>query len=196
MPQFSQRAVALHPVVGGPPQDDMVEHLDAQQNPGPQDLTRDADIGLRRARIPAGMIVNQDDGVGTGGNGRSKNLSGVHQDLIDEALGDRLHANEATTGIEQEHHHPLSIPTRRGVGEQGRDARRGIEERGRVDGLPGHPTTQFQGRHEDSRLSGTHAPEASQLAMGGPVQRGQTAEVTMQRFANGHGIGPRQPSPQ
>jgi hypothetical protein len=27
--------------------------------------------------------------------------------------------------------------------------------------------------------------------MGGPVQRGQTAEVTMQRFANGHGIGPR-----
>jgi hypothetical protein len=120
----------------------------------------------------------------------------VHQDLIDQTLGDRFHTDEATSSVEQEHHHSLRIPTRRRVSQQGCNARRSVEERGCINRLPGHPTAQLQGCHEDSRFSRTHASEASQLAMRGPIQRGQTAEVTVERFANGHGIGPRQPGAQ
>ena len=89
------------------------------------------------------MVVNQNDGVSAGGNGRSENLPRVHQHLINQTLGDRFHADQATSGIEQEHHHPLGIPARRRVRQQGCDARRSIQERCCIHRLPGHSPAEF-----------------------------------------------------
>src|SRR5690554_340319 len=82
MPEFFEAHVTL---LGD---DDVVEHPDAEDRPGLDELPGDAEIlcgGLERSR---GVVVDQDDRGGTVGDRLGKDLPGVDEALVQDPDGD------------------------------------------------------------------------------------------------------------
>ena len=71
----------------------MVKHVNLEKLPGANQVARHPYIRLAGCRIPARMVVNQNDGSGMFGNRRGEHFPRMHEEGIKRALGDVLDAD-------------------------------------------------------------------------------------------------------
>ena len=67
----------------------MIKQLNLQDPAGLKNSPGEPHIGFGRGRIPGGMIVHHDEGVGGMNNRGLKHLARMGQRFIDAALADR-----------------------------------------------------------------------------------------------------------
>lgn len=71
--------------MAGVADDDVVEDLDLQQLPGPDEVTRDLDVGWGRLGFARRVIVQQQDRARIDCNRSSKDLAWMHEDRVQDA---------------------------------------------------------------------------------------------------------------
>src|ERR1051325_8632205 len=72
IPQLPQRHIVLGPLLGGASDNDVIEHLDLEQLPGADQISRNLDVRFGGRRITAGMVMHQNESGGAGGNRRQE----------------------------------------------------------------------------------------------------------------------------
>src|SRR5277367_623147 len=99
--QFTQGGVIPAVFGGAPAENNVIEHLDFQKLAGADEIAGGADVRLGRGWVAAGMVVDQDQGGGVGGDGGSKNFARMDQERIEKAMRNELHANELAPRVEE-----------------------------------------------------------------------------------------------
>ena len=79
----------------------MVPDRNAQHAACVDQLARDLAVGGRRGRIPAGVVVHENHGGGSLGEGRSEDLPGVDHGGIEDASGDHHVGDDGVLGVQQ-----------------------------------------------------------------------------------------------
>jgi len=108
----------------------MIEHFDLQQMSGADQVAGDADVGFGGSGVSGGMVVGEDDGVGSGGDGGAEDLAGMDEDLVEEAFGDGLDAEESTAGVQEKDLQAFDRSGKGIVAEQGGDGFGIVEDGG------------------------------------------------------------------
>ena len=75
--QRAQRCVA------GVADDDVVEHFDLQELPGPDEVAGDPDVGFRWRRVAGRMVMHEYDGSGAGHDGPPEHLARMTEQEFD-----------------------------------------------------------------------------------------------------------------
>ena len=88
--------------------DDVLDDLHADDLANLRQVAREREIGVARRRIPARMIVQQDDGRRRGQDGRLEHFARVHEAGRQRALGDHHVAQQAVLGVEQRYPEDLA----------------------------------------------------------------------------------------
>ncbi len=65
--------------------DNMVGNLDPEQLSCTDEIPRDTDVGLRRCRIAAGMVVHGHDGMSCRHDGGTEYFPIMHQHLVEQS---------------------------------------------------------------------------------------------------------------
>ena len=83
-------------------EDDVIRNLDLEQLTSAHQITRDFDVRLTRRRVPARMLVRENDtGRGTGDR-RAEHLQRRNETGIQTAEGDQIVTEDAFAGVEHE----------------------------------------------------------------------------------------------
>lgn len=184
--KLAERHEIARTVFGSTAEDDVVEQFDFEQVTGASEVARDADVGLGRQWIAAGVIMGKDDGVGVGRNGAPKHFAGVDGDLVEDSLGHGLHANQAAAGIQHDNLQSLDIPAGGFVPQECRDCLRGVQNGRFTPEFLGHPRRKGKGGLQGDSLVASHptGPEFIHVRTG---EGFQGAEPLEQRFCDGDG---------
>jgi hypothetical protein len=162
----------------------VVEDLDLEEVPGADEVAGDADVGFGGGGITAGMVMGEDEGMGAGGDGWAEDFAGMDEDLVEEAFGDGIDAEEAAPGIEEE---DLETFDRGGDGviaEECGDGFRVIEDRGFEATFLGEAACEGEGGLEGYGLVATDAASA-ELLPGGACDCFEGAEAEEEFFGDG-----------
>jgi hypothetical protein len=166
----------------------VIEDLDFEETPGPDQVTCDADIGLGRGGISAGMIVGEDDGMGIGTDGGTEDLPCVDEDLIEEAFGDCFDTQETASGIEKEHMKTFDTVADGFVTEEGGDSFGMIEWGGFLAHFLDESAGESEGGLETDGFVATDAGNA-EIVEGGARHGFEAAKALKETIGNSDGGG-------
>jgi len=166
----------------------VVEHLDLEQVSGTDEIAGDADVGFGRGGIAAGMVVGEDDGMGTGGDGGTKDFAGVDEDLVEEAFGDGIDPKEAATGVEEQDLETFDGGGDGVVAKEGGDSFGMIEDGGFPTEFLGESAGEGEGGLEGDGLVAADAA-AAELLPGRPGDGLEVGEPLEKFLGDGDGGG-------
>lgn len=164
----------------------MVEDLDLEQVPGADEVAGDTDVGFGGGGITAGMVVGEDEGVGAGGDGGAEDFAGVDEDLVEEAFGDGIDAEEAAAGIEEEDLETFDWGGDGVIAEEGGDGFGMVEDRGFEATFLGEAAGEGEGGLEGEGLVAADAA-AAELLPGGAGDGFEGAEPLEEFIGDGDG---------
>lgn len=168
-------------------QDDVVEDLDLEQLPSPDQVAGYPDVGLAGRRIAAGVVVGEDDGRGALGDGDGEHLPGMDQDLVQQALGDVLDGDEAASGVQAEDLEVLDGVEPVGFAEDVRNPFRGVQHWGLTVGLLGEALGEEKCGPDGGRPGTANALQLLEFIEGRPRDGREPTEALHERLG---GAGP------
>ncbi len=166
----------------------MVEELDLEEVSGADEVAGDANVGLGRAGISRGVVVGEDDGMGTRDDRGTEDLARMDEDLVEESLGDGLDAEEAAAGVDEEDLEAFHGGGDGVVAEDGGDGLGVVEDRGFLAKLLGQALGEGEGGLEGEGLVPADARHAELLPWGAGDGL-KVAEAMQQGFGYGEGGG-------
>ena len=94
---------------------DMVEDFDLEQLPGPDQVTRHLYVGLRRFRLAARVVVQEDNGCGVCDDRAAEHLARVNEHGIQCPGRDEYVSLDAPPGVEQQRNETFHVRVERGM---------------------------------------------------------------------------------
>src|ERR1043166_3118335 len=95
-----------HPAAGD---EDVIKDPDTEQLTGLDEALGDGEILVARLRVTGGMVVNEDDRGGRGGEGRVEYFAWMNHRRIEAADGDGLLGHHLMPGVQEQHQEVLAL---------------------------------------------------------------------------------------
>ena len=174
----------------------MVEDVDLQQLPGADEVAGDGEVGLGGGGVAAGVVVDEDERGGVGGDGGAEDLAGVDEGGVEDAGGDALGADEAAAGVEQDDVEFLDLLAAKLVAQMVGDGRGVIKLGAGGADLGGHAAGEGEGGLEGDSLVAADALDLLEILEAGLGEGMEVAVVADELAADVEGGLPAQAGAQ
>ena len=171
--------------------DDVVEHLDAQQVAGLGGAAGEGDILGRGGGIAAWVVVGQEERGAADAHGFLKQIGHAGVDGVDGALSDLADAEDAMAGIEQHHDQALVAGVVEMAGQHAGGIGRALDGRAFTGGFDLEATGEFESGLDLGCLGQADAVDGGEFVDGGVGEPAEGSEFGQEGLSEFEGAALR-----